>query len=279
MNVKRIAEWFPSDERGETEAIAYLKDQGVYAFIDSAARRQSNRIQPKYRDLARLHLLVRRHRLFTIMEFGVGLSSVVLAHALALNKKDWDQMVDRPNIRLENPFELHSIDTSEIWIQATQDIFPEALSQRVYFHHSDASLHRRSDGVCHLYDQMPNVIPDFIYIDGPDPATVNGALNGVAYGDSQRLVMSGDLLDMEAFFVPGTLVLVDGRTANARFLAARLKRNGSIFRCMDNDVTVMGLMEKALGIYNRDELIYKAFKNIDQWAEPLNYGWKKDDRV
>ena len=33
--------------------------------------------------------------------------------------------------------------------------------------------------LCHFYDTLPDIVPDFVYLDGPDPATVQGSINGM----------------------------------------------------------------------------------------------------
>jgi len=62
--------------------------------------------------------------------------------------------------------------------------------------------------------------------------------------------MSGDLLLMEPILLPGTFVLIDGRTNNARFLKNNLKRDFQIKWDKVGDVTTMELMEERLGKYN-----------------------------
>ena len=37
--------------------------------------------------------------------------------------------------------------------------------------------------------------------------------------------MNGDLLSLEHFLLPGCLIVLDGRTANARFLISNFQRN------------------------------------------------------
>ena len=62
--------------------------------------------------------------------------------------------------------------------------------------------------------------------------------------------MSGDLLLMEPTFLPGTFIIVDGRTNNARFLQRNFARNYSVEWDRDGDVTTFELIEERLGKYN-----------------------------
>ena len=82
-----------------------------------------------------------------------------------------------------------------------------------------------NDRICTFYDSTPNVSPDLIYLDAPDQHSVLGDVGGVSTRHKDKMPMSGDILRMEHFLLPGTLIVIDGRTANARFLKANLQRN------------------------------------------------------
>jgi hypothetical protein len=62
--------------------------------------------------------------------------------------------------------------------------------------------------------------------------------------------MSGDLLLMEPTMLPGTLILVDGRTNNARFMQHNFQRNWKVERDPQADITTFELIEERLGRYN-----------------------------
>lgn len=62
--------------------------------------------------------------------------------------------------------------------------------------------------------------------------------------------MSGDLLLMEPTLLPGTFVLIDGRTNNARFLQKNLQRDWKMVHDARGDVTTFELTEERLGPYN-----------------------------
>lgn len=82
--------------------------------------------------------------------------------------------------------------------------------------------------------------------------------------------MSIDLLTIEPPLLPGALVLIDGRNADAQFLAAHLYRNWSTYRCENTEVSVFELQEKSLGTINRNILEYQTGKHINSWPEPIN---------
>lgn len=270
LNVTSLSNLFPSGSDGEQEAALYLEKEDLYEKLKSIAGSQEERIQPKYRDLARLHHLVRGRMCLSVVEFGVGFSTLVLADALQKNRDAWIERRQRPTIRETDPFKLHSVDTSRHWLKETESILPDDLIDRVHFYHSTASIGSHNGRICHFYDKLPDVVPDLLYIDGPDPATVQGDIRGQSWNNGSRIVMSADLLAMEPHLMPGALVLVDGRTLNARFLAAQLYRNWSIERNSDTDVTVMELQESPLGEVNRNILEFQLGKNALSWPEPLN---------
>ena len=101
---------------------------------------------------------------------------------------------------------------------------------------------------------MPNICPDFIYVDGPDQFSAKGFIRGVTTNHPDKLPMSGDLLAIEHFLLPGTLIVVDGRTANARFLKANLQRNWIYFHNKNADQHYFELNEDPLGIFNKRQI-------------------------
>jgi hypothetical protein len=60
-------------------------------------------------------------------------------------------------------------------------------------------------------------------------------------------VISADLLKIEPILLPRTLVLVDGRMANVRFLTQHLYRNWHINSNFNGDITTFELDEPPLG--------------------------------
>jgi len=205
---------------------------------------------PETDDLVRLHKLIRSRRPFTVMEFGLGYSTLIFAHALAANERDWNALPEKPEIRNRFPFQLFSVDTSEKWLEVTKSRFPAELVDRVHFHHSQVAIGTHNGQLCHFYENLPDIVPQFIYVDGPHVKHVKGSINGLSFQCPERTVMSGDLLLMEPTFLPGTYILFDGRTNNARFVARNLTRNYEIHHDPDGDVTHFELIEERLGRYN-----------------------------
>ena len=75
--------------------------------------------------------------------------------------------------------------------------------------------------------------------------------------------MSADILTIEHFLMPGTLIVTDGRTANARFLKSNLQRD--LIYCHDEsfDQHFFELSETPLGIYNKKQLEFCLGKYLN----------------
>ena len=71
--------------------------------------------------------------------------------------------------------------------------------------------------------------PDFIYLDAPDYYSVISDVNGYSTRHADSMPMCGDILAIEHFLQPGTLIVVDGRAANARFLKSTYNEIGLIY--------------------------------------------------
>lgn len=234
---------------------AYWHDSGLAALIDQCGTGDGEgAYPPDPRDLVRLHRLVRQRFAVTVLEFGVGYSTLALAHALALNAQDYDGLAVPPRLRAPHPFRLFSVDANGEWLRRSAARLPTALARRVTFHHSDVHALMLEGQLCHLYDRLPDVVPDLIYLDGPDPADVRGAPHGLGFGTSGRTVMAADPLLFESTLLPGAAILCDGRTNNARFLARQFRRPFKVSHDPEGDVTLFELDEAPLGADNAARL-------------------------
>ena len=241
--------------RTEAEAKDYLEQEGVLDFLN-AVKGGSGQIPQDLRDLARLYWLVVSRRVFTILEFGVGWSTLVFAAAMKKNQTSWDELGTPPKIRNHMPFTVHSVDASREWIENAKRLLPDELSGFVTIHYSGLKAGTFNDRMCHYYESIPDVVPDLIYLDAPHPSDVNGELNGLTWENPDRTVLSGDLALMEPTLLPGTCILVDGRTNNARFLQNNLQRTWGVAHDAAGDVTILELQEQPLGNINERTLKY-----------------------
>ena len=241
----------------------YLIQEGLNQYINLDANAEFNEgafdavsgklnipFPPVAEDLARLHRLIRKRKAFTILEFGSGLSTLVMADALSKNKADFLAIEEKPELRNRFMFQIFSVESDKQWIEHSQSNFPKHLLEHVNFHYSEIKIDTFNGRICHFYDNLPDIVPDFIYLDGPNPKDVKGNVNGMTFQCDERTVMAADLLLMESILLPGTYILVDGRTNNARFLKNNFQRNFEMSWNKDDDVTSFELKEERLGKYN-----------------------------
>jgi hypothetical protein len=203
-------------------------------------------LPPQTADLERLHKLIVDNFCVTVLEFGCGYSTFVIADALRINRARWEALENKPEVRNSQMFKCRSVDTNTRWIQAVSSGLNNDISG---VQHSDCSAIMLDRQMCHCYTKTFNIVPDFIYIDGPDPKQITND-NGFWSNCPERTPMSADLLMMEPTLIPGTIVLIDGRTNNARFLKRNLKRLWSFEPNAEEDYTLMRLEEPRLGKIN-----------------------------
>lgn len=202
--------------------------------------------EPELMDLIRLHYLCTSRKVVTILEFGCGYSTKIFDHALASNKVKYEDFV-KSNLRKSAPFELHSVDNSKKWIKHTKSKFS---LNHTKFYFAKVRMTTFNDRICTLYDQIPNISPDLIYLDGPSQFGVIGKVRGITTSEIDRLPMAADILTIEHFLLPGCLIVIDGRTANARFLKANLQREWRYTYVGEYDQHFFELIEEPLGKLN-----------------------------
>jgi len=226
-----------------------------------------NVYKPNLFDLASLYTLVTSEKIVSCLEFGSGWSTLVLAAALDENQKTYGEDF---GIRHPNPFRLQTIDCSEKFLELSMSRLEKYnLSNLVSPVLSKAKMGSFRGLACHFFDNHPPFTADLIYLDGPDPDQVEGHSNGfsVAFGDENRkygLPMSADILTMEYFFWPGSIIVVDGRGANAEFLRRNLTRNWDYVYSKFLDQHFFLLREAPWGIYSENLLKLRTGRTIDE---------------
>lgn len=180
---------------------------------------------PQFEDLVGLYSRVRRQNSVAALEFGSGWSTVVIASALKENARD------KPiNFRHPNAFQVMSVEADTKYAEATQDLAKRLGLANVHLHHSTPRMREWNGQAVHMFDRLPVFTADFIYLDGPDAYQVLGNVHGldINFGDEVKvygLPMAADLLLMEPFFWPGTMLVVDGRGGNSSLLRHGFQRN------------------------------------------------------
>lgn len=206
--------------------------------------------EPEFNDLCRLHYLLLNRRVLTALEFGSGFSTVIMAHAMELLDSEYRNWASE-NTRIDNPFSVHSIEVNKKFIEITESRIKMKGLKKSNIHASKVEVGLHDNRVVTFYSNLPNISPDLIYIDGPTVYDSNETINGFALNHKFRMPMSADVLKFEFYLEPGTLILVDGRTANSRFLRSYLRRNWNYFHDMEGDVHYFELNEEPLGKLNQ----------------------------
>jgi hypothetical protein len=189
----------------------YLEREGVLVLLLPGS---SGEIPPDYLDLATLHRLVRRKRPQTVLEFGVGFSTIVLAHALKQNGEG----------------RLYGVETDRPWLENLQAKLPADLAPLISIRHSPARAAVHEGELCHYYDTLPDIVPDLIYLDGPDNFSVEGSVRGLTFQPETgaRHQVAADILLYESSLKTGATIFVDSRYNNVHFLKRRLRRNWQV---------------------------------------------------
>jgi hypothetical protein len=142
--------------------------------------------------------MVRKRKPRTILEFGSGCSTVILAKALYDNQ-----------INSRRGGHLYSVDADARWADSTARSLPGFLRSVCEISYSPL-LEIEYEGIPALrHARIPDVVPNFIYLDGP-PLT------------PERQVAC-DVADMEDRLPADFFLVIDNRQENTKFFRRHLK--------------------------------------------------------
>ena len=158
------------------------------------------------------------------------------------------------NLRRNNPFEVHSVDTDQEFIKIAEKRLPNNLKPFVTFTYSPIKMTTFQGRYATEYHHLPLVNPDFIYLDGPDQFNLSNDINGFSTAHKDMMPMACDILKFEHYLTPGTIIVVDGRAANTRFLKANMQRKWEYSYAAEVDQHIFVLNEEPLGKYNQQQL-------------------------
>ncbi len=207
--------------------------------------------EPELDDLFLLHNYIIKYKRMTVLEFGTGWSTLVMANALRFNFIKYSYRIK--NLRLNNAGQLHCIDNEKKWIKKTKNRTLK-YNRFINFHYSESTMDLFNNRICTSFRKIPKINPDFIYLDGPDQFNIRGNTYGININHKDYMPMSSDILKIEHFLKPGTIIVVDGRAANSRFLKANLQRKWNYNYNKINDQHIFYLSETPLGKLNERQL-------------------------
>lgn len=214
---------------------------------------------PVLRDLYRLYKFITLNKRINILEFGSGWSSLVLSLALNQNKNNYSNTISE--LRRNNPFELLILDNQKKYFNISKNRVSHHYKKyffndrvKINWHFSSASMTKFNGRFATEYDSMPLFSPDFIYLDGPDQFQIKQRNHNYNINHPDLMPMSCDILKIEQFLVPGTIIVVDGRAANALFLKNNFQRSWLYEYDENYDQHIFYLDDYTLGKYNTSQL-------------------------
>ena len=221
--------------------------------------KQKKIIKPKLKELYRLYQFVELNKRTTILEFGSGWSSLIFNISLNNLKKKYENKIS--NLRRKNPFELFILENKKKYLNITKKKIKKYNDEnnlkkipKTHYCFSDTEMTLFQDRISTQYKKMPLCNPDFIYLDGPDQFNVKKNINGINTGHGDLMPMVCDILKFEYFLTPGTIIVCDGRSANAKFMKDHFKRNWKYINNTKNDEHIFWLDDPPLGKLNKLQL-------------------------
>ncbi|HDY89674.1 MAG TPA: hypothetical protein ENH82_16370 [bacterium] len=215
------------------------------ASIPELQYRGKPALAPIEEDLQRLYDLITFRRSMSVLEFGCGYSTIIIAQAITDNKAWFEtsqKITKEYRVGMSNfvPWHCSVVDSDKAWMKEVGNKIPKNLAPVVDMYVSDCHAGTFNGQLCSYYSMLPDILPDFIYMDGPDQHVVSGNVNGLGFKD-KRHPMAADILLMEPTLLPGATILVDGRVLNVIFLRNNFKRKWVLKQ--NNDYSIFRLME------------------------------------
>jgi len=247
--------------------IDFFLKKGLYDLVTESnkQKRPINRLKwsktliPDLKDLYRIYQFIVLNKRTTVLEFGSGWSTLVIYLALNEVKKNFYKKAD--NLRRHNLFELLTVDNEKKYLNITKKrikLFNKKnktlSSVKVKYQYSECVMGKFQDNYCTYYKTIPLCNPDFIYLDGPNLWKVKKKINNFSTRHGDLMPMAADILRFENFLIPGTIILTDGRSANANFLKNFFKRKWIYQHDIKNDQHIFYCNDNSLGYVNDMQL-------------------------
>ncbi len=190
-----------------------------------------NELKPEFIDLKNLYDLIIERKPRCVLEFGSGFSTIAIA--LALKKNNEIKNIEG---------KLFTVDGNKKWIENTKNKLHKDLSNYVKFYYSQPYISKFRDQLVTYHETLPDISPNFIYLDGPAPNDVVNDINGLSFNSkvieknngqkffekNTRRIIAADILLYESTSPSDFFILVDRRYSNANFLEKNLIFNYDI---------------------------------------------------
>jgi hypothetical protein len=249
-NLSKVKQYFKNNN---LEFIIEIKNE--FNSRNKDIRKQKDVYGPDLLDLYSLHKTVVDYKRVSALEYGTGWSSLVILDALI---KNFNKYKNNKFQRILKPFNLHIIDDSELYLNNTKKNIAKFLGEECLafanFHHSEVQMCYFKNMYATEYKNHFLFNPDFIYIDGPHQFSTKGKICNFTVNHKELMPMMCDVLKFEHFICPGTICIIDGRSANASFMKLNFQRNWCHSYNKTNEQHFFYLNEKSLGHIN-DKLL------------------------
>ena len=164
--------------------------------------------EPDYGDLCRLHWIILKRKAVNVLELGSGYSTAVMAAAMKILDErfgDWA----KSNIRAEKPFHVFTVEEEQRFLEISRARLGSKLLAYATLCRSSVEVSFFDNRISTVYSKLPNISPDFIYLDGPSQFGTTQEVNGFCFASKCRMPMSSDILRFEFFLEPGTMIITN----------------------------------------------------------------------
>ncbi len=254
-------------KRDKKFIVNFFKKKGLKFLVNESQKKNrsinqmslKNPYKPELIDLYYLYQFIILNKRTTILEFGSGWSSLIFSIALGELKNRYYQNAKK--LRRNNLFELFVLENEKKYLNISrnrirkfQKLEKKKQSSKIHYFFSNAEMTLYNNKISTQYTKLPLCNPDFIYLDGPDQFNIKKDINGISTRHKDMMPMSCDILKLEHFFTPGTIIVCDGRAANVKFLKDNFQRNWKYLNNKKNDQHIFWLDDPILGKYNELQL-------------------------
>ena len=201
----RFVEWI--DHR-------YVRKNGLEGFFEELGTTKGETYKlfasgHKIADSLRLFREIKNNKFKTVVEFGSGLSTLSMAKAMQSNAIDGM---------------IYSVESDERWADVVRaNAARSGLEKYINISVSKPELIEMDGRPVASFPVLPDVSPNLLYLDGPDPAHVGGDINGITMKGLRYIVLC-DPLRYEWSMYGGSKIIIDGRLHNALFLRTKFNR-------------------------------------------------------
>ena len=164
---------------------------------------------PKLEDLFLIYKLIQINKRTTVLEIGSGWSTLIIKLAIDTLKKKF--LTTAKKLRRKNLFEIFVLESEKKYLNITKNKVKKYCkdNKNMKYLYSNSKMTTFNEKICHEFNKLPNCNPDFIYLDGPGKDIVKKKINNITVSRNIDMpVMSCDVLKIEFFLIPGTILLI-----------------------------------------------------------------------